>query len=166
MTTLAGDPQVVVRPTADWQLFAAQRPMYGSVYDWHTIEGAVTRVHNGRIYCFYSGGAWERDNYGVSYVVADHPLGPYRAPARASRPVLQSIPGVVIGPGHCSFTESPAGEEFIVYHAWDPAMTARLMRIDRLQWVDDIPVVLGPTTTPQPFESATIVDHKPSGSRS
>ncbi len=163
MTTLAGNPQVVVRPTADWQLFMAQRSMYGGVYDWYTIEGAATRVHDGKLYCFYSGGAWERSNYGVSYVVAEHPLGPYRAPNNARRPVLQSIPGV-IGPGHCSFTESPDGEEFIIYHAWDAAMTARLMRIDRLQWIDDLPVVLGPTTTPQPLQAAHGADPHLSGS--
>src|SRR5690606_38307841 len=81
MTRLAGAPHTVVRPHADWQLFQAQRPMYGGVYDWHTIEGAATRVHQGKIYCFYSGGAWERENYGVSYVAADHPLGPYERPA-------------------------------------------------------------------------------------
>jgi len=57
MTTLAGEPQVVVRPHADWHLFLAQREMYGAVYDWHTIEGAALQVRNGKYYCFYSGGA-------------------------------------------------------------------------------------------------------------
>jgi len=32
--------------------------MYGGVYDWHTVEGPALRVHQGRYYCFYSGGAW------------------------------------------------------------------------------------------------------------
>lgn len=152
MQTLAGEPRVVVRPHADWQLFLAQRPMYGGVYDWHTIEGAATRVHNGRYYCFYSGGAWERENYGVSYVVADHPLGPYRRPDGLDGPIFRSVPGHIIGPGHNSFTESPDGkQEFIVYHAWDAAMTARLMRVDRLTWDGDRPALHGPTWTPQPL---------------
>lgn len=152
MVTLEGKPQVVVRPHADWQLFQAQRPMYGSVYDWHTIEGAAVRLHNDQYYCFYSGGAWERENYGVSYVVAAHPFGPYRRPAENDGPMLRSAPGNVIGPGHNSFTLSPDGkQEYAVYHAWDPAMTARLMRIDRLEWDEDRPVILGPTWTPQPF---------------
>jgi GH43 family beta-xylosidase len=74
MTTLAGDPRPVVRPFADWQLYEAQRSMYGAIYDWYTIEGAATRVHDGRYYCFYSGGAWQRENYGIGYVVADQSL--------------------------------------------------------------------------------------------
>lgn len=149
MLTLAGQPQVVVRPHADWQLFLAQRPMYGQVFDWHTIEGAAMRVHNGRYYCFYSGGAWERENYGVAYVVADHPLGPYQRPAEITGPLLRSVPGQVIGPGHNSFTTAPDGQEVIIYHGWDTAMTARLMRIDRLRWEGDRPILEAPTYTPQ-----------------
>jgi len=149
MTTLAGTPHVVVRPHADWHLFLAQRPMYDSVYDWHTIEGAAVREHNGRFYCFYSGGAWERENYGVSYVVADHPLGVYQRPAEEAA-LLRSVPGHVIGPGHNSFTETADGQEIIVYHAWDTSMSARLMRIDRLMWDGDRPSLHAPTYTPQP----------------
>jgi len=145
MMTPAGDPQVVVRPFADWQLFEAQRPMYGGLYDWHTIEGAAVRYHQGRYYCFYSGGAWMRDNYGVSYVVADHPLGPYERPTSLQEPLLRSVPGKMIGPGHNSFTSDAAGNEYIVYHAWDSAMTARLMCIERLLWSDDKPLLLGST---------------------
>lgn len=150
MLTLAGEPQVVVRPYADWHLFQAARPMYGAVYNWHTIEGAALRLHDGRYYCFYSGGSWQRDNYGVAYVVADHPLGPYVRPGEINGPLLRSAPGHVIGPGHNSFTESPDGQEYIVYHGWDPAMTARLLRIDRLTWDGGRPVIHGPTWTPQP----------------
>jgi beta-xylosidase len=164
MVTLAGRPHLVVRPFADWQLFEAHRPMYGGIYDWYTVEGAATRVHDGRYYCFYSGGAWLRENYGVGYVVADHPLGPYRRPADDS-PILRSLPGQVIGPGHNSFTEAPNGREYIIYHGWDPAMTARLMRIDRLEWDGARPVVRGPTTTLQPLEFDTENDIKYPGSR-
>lgn len=149
MTRLAGEPRTVVRPHADWQLFKAGREMYDGVYDWHTIEGATTRVHHGKIYCFYSGGAWERENYGVSYVVADHPLGPYERPAHDG-PLLKSVPHQVIGPGHNSFVEAPDGREMIVYHGWDTAMTARQLRIDRLTWSGETPVLHGPTHTPQP----------------
>jgi len=150
MVTLASEPRTVVRPYADWQLYQSVRPMYGATYDWHTIEGAALRFHNGRYYCFFSGGAWEGENYGVSYVVAEHPLGPYHRPDQADTPLLRSVPGQVIGPGHNSFVETPSGEEFIVYHAWDPAMTARLMRIDRLHWNQGRPLLSAPTWTPQP----------------
>ena len=152
MTAMAGDPRVVVRPHADWQLFEVQRPIYDGVYDWYTVEGPALRLHDGRYYCFYSGGAWEQANYGVSYVVADDPLGPYRRPAHENGALLKSLPGQVIGPGHNSFTESPdRSQEYIVYHGWDPAMSARLMRIDRLEWEGQIPIISGPTCAPQPM---------------
>ena len=106
MMTLAGDARVVVRPHADWQIFQAARPMYGAVNDWYTIEGAAMRVHNGRYYCFYSGGGWQNDNYGVAYVVADRPMGPYEQPEGLTGPSLRSAPGHVMGPGHHSFTET------------------------------------------------------------
>jgi GH43 family beta-xylosidase len=150
MMTPEGKPQLVVRPHADWHLFRASREMYGKIYDWHTIEGAATRLYNGRIYCFYSGGAWEHDNYGLSYVTAAHPLGPYTRPD-LDGPILRSQPGV-IGPGHNSFVESPDGTQtYCVYHGWDAAMTARLMRVDKLTWQGDTPVIEGPTVTPQPL---------------
>lgn len=160
MLTLAGTPQTVVRPHADWQLFKAQRPMYGNVYDWHTIEGAAMRYHNGRYFCFYSGGAWEHDNYGISYVVADHPMGPYTRPEHVDGALLRSVPGCVVGPGHNSFVEAPDGSEYVVYHAWDTAMTSRLMRIDRLSWDGDQPVMHGPTWTEQTIHlPESLVEH-------
>ncbi|NJO83119.1 MAG: family 43 glycosylhydrolase, partial [Blastochloris sp.] len=148
MTRLAGEPRLVVRPHADWHLFKAERPMYGAVYDWHTVEGPSVLRHDGQYYCFYSGGAWELENYGVSYVVADHPLGPYRRPAD-NTPILRTVPCAVIGPGHNSFTVSPNDETYIVYHAWDIARTMRRMCIDRFTWDAGVPHVDGPTWLPQ-----------------
>lgn len=149
--TLAGEPRIVVRPFADWHLFKSQRSMYGSVYDWHTVEGPAVRKYDGRYFCFYSGGAWERENYGISYVVADHPLGPYAPLPDIATPIMQSVPGQVIGPGHNSFVASPdETQTYCVYHAWDLAMTARTMRIDLLTWTDGRPAIHGPTWLPQP----------------
>jgi hypothetical protein len=44
---------------------------------------------------------------------------------------------------------TPAGEDWIVYHAWDPERTARRMCIDRLVWGADGPERSGPSTEPQ-----------------
>ncbi|WUR10919.1 glycoside hydrolase family 43 protein [[Empedobacter] haloabium] len=156
MRTLAGEPRVVVRPHQDWHLFLKQRPMYGAVYDWHTVEGPAVQQHDGKYYCFYSGGAWERENYGVSYVVADHPLGPFTRPPQGERALLMSTrPGRLIGPGHNSFTLSPDGSEtWIVYHAWQPDMAGRRMCIDRLDWQGERPVTDGPTWMERPVPSA------------
>jgi beta-xylosidase len=152
MTTLAGEARTVVRPHQDWHVFRKGRTMYGNVYDWHTVEGASVLYHDGHYYCFYSGGAWEKENYGVSYVVAKHAEGPYRRPEGGHEALLMRTPstGELLGPGHNSFTVSPDGSEtWIVYHAWDPGQTARRMCIDRVDWVDGKPVTSGPTWTAQ-----------------
>lgn len=151
MTRLEGKPVLVARPHADWHLFKRGRAMYDAVYDWHTVEGASVLRHDGRYYCFYSGGAWERENYGVSYMLADHPLGPWERPPEGERPLMSSREGQVIGPGHNSFTVSPDGSQtWIVYHAWDVGMSGRRMCIDPLVWEGDRPTTPGPTWTEQP----------------
>ncbi len=138
MTRLAGEEKVVARARYDWQMYMANRPMYGGVYDWHTLEGPVVRKHDGRYYCFYSGGCFQNDTYGVDYVVADKARGPYSRVNDSAR-VLRSIPGRLIGPGHNSLVVGPDGKDYIVYHAWDEAHTARRMHISRLEWTSDGP---------------------------
>jgi len=146
MTQLAGSPQVVLRARYDWQRFLADRPMYGGIYDWHTLEGPCVRQHGDRYYCFYSGGRWETDSYGVDYGVAEHILGPYSDAGNAAGPrVLRSQPGVMLGPGHNSIAPSPDGAgQYIIYHAWDAEMTARRMCVAPLVWTADGPRVQSP----------------------
>jgi beta-xylosidase len=125
MTRLAGERATVVRPHAQWQLYERQREWYGRVWDWYTAEGPFVRKHDGRYYCFYSGGAWKEPNYGVSYAVAQHPTGPFVSTPGADGPkLLRTQPGQVIGPGHASVIHAPDNiHEYIVYHAWDPQST-------------------------------------------
>lgn len=152
MTRLAGDCKVVVRAKYDWTLFEANRRMdvYGATFDWHTIEGPCVVKRNNRYYCFYSGSNWQSERYGVDYVVADHPMGPYSGQGDSPR-VLHGIPGNVRGPGHHSIARGPGGRsEYIVYHAWDANMKHRQLCIDPLVWTPDGPRCKGPSTTPQP----------------
>lgn len=150
MTKLAGEPTVVLRARHDWQRFLSDRSMYGNTYDWHTLEGPCVRKHNNRYYCFYSGGRWETDSYGVDYGVADSVMGPYSDEGCQGVPrVLRSRPGYVLGPGHNSIATSPDGAEYVVYHAWDTSMQARRMCMDRLVWTADGPHCQGPTWEPQ-----------------
>ena len=116
--------------------------MYGSTYDWHTLEGPFVRKHNGRYYCFYSGGRWENETYGVDYGVADNVHGPYSDEGSESGPrVLRTVPGEIIGPGHNSIVTGADGGDWIVFHGWDARMTARRMFIERLVWTNDGPRV-------------------------
>ncbi len=150
MTRLAGAPSPVVLPSADWQIFKRGREMYGRTYDWHTCEGPFVVPHDGRYFCLYSGGPWEAETYGVSYVVGDSPTGPWQAPAVEGPVVLTTVPGQVVGPGHNSVVRGPDGREWVVYHAWDRDRTARRLCIDPLEWTADGPRCLGPSTQPQP----------------
>ena len=154
METLAGEPRTVLRASADWQLFRRGRPMYGGVYDWHTLEGPFVVKRRGRYWCLYSGGAWTGEGYGVSYAVADAPTGPFMDAPGDGPALLRTVPRHVLGPGHCSVVVGPDGGDWLVYHAWDPARTARRMCIDRLEWTDDGPRCIGPTWEPQPAPGA------------
>jgi beta-xylosidase len=151
MTRLARDWKVVLRARFDWQRFLRDRPMYGGVYDWHTLEGPCVRKHDGRYYCFYSGGRWETEIYGVDYGIADSPMGSYIDTGLPSGPrALRTAPGRALGPGHNSIITGPDGKtDFMVYHAWDPGMKARRLFIDPIEWTSEGPRVRGPTTTPQ-----------------
>lgn len=153
MTRLAGDCRVVVRARFDWTLYEANRRMdvYGQTFDWHTIEGPCVVKHNGRYYCFYSGANYQTPRYGVDYVVADHPMGPYTGQGDRAR-VLSSVAGRVRGPGHHSVVRGPQGKsDYLVYHAWDPGMKVRWLCVDRLAWTPFGPKAVGPTDTRQPM---------------
>jgi len=151
MTRLAGEERVVMRARCNWQLYEANRTMYGQIFDWHTLEGPFVLRRNNKYYCFYSGGCFQNESYGVDYATADHPLGPWDGQGSESGPrVLKTLPGQVIGPGHCSIVTGPDNKtDYLVYHAWPPDMSARRMRIDPLVWTKDGPRCQGPTT-PQP----------------
>ncbi|NHC45485.1 glycoside hydrolase family 43 protein [Motilibacter aurantiacus] len=147
MTRLRGEPRTLLRPSGDWQIFLREREMYGQVYDWHTLEGPFVRAHAGRYYLFYSGGNWGEESYGVAYAVADSPLGPWAEPAGVP-PLLRTVPGAVLGPGHNCVVQGPEGQDVVVYHAWDTGRTARRMCLDPVVWDDSGPRVLGPTYGP------------------
>lgn len=155
MTPLAS-PRVVVRATTDWQIFQRDRQWLGRTWDaWHTVEGPFVMERGGLYYCLYSGGCWETADYGVSYAVADNPLGPWRDEwSQAGPVVLKGIENKVLGPGHNSVIRGPDGETlFIVYHAWDPQRTARRMCIDPLVFTPEGPRCDGPTIEPRPMSS-------------
>ena len=147
MTELEDEGQTVLRARSNWQRFKAIRLMYGRNWDWHTLEGPCVCKHNGRYYCFYSGGCWQNDSYGVDYGVANQVMGPYSDSGNENGPrVLKTVPNHVIGPGHNSIIRGPDGEtDHIVYHAWDKQMKLRRMFIDELSWTPDGPKCQGPT---------------------
>ena len=157
MTKLAGQSRTVMRARHPWTLFEANRtmPLYDNrtFAEWHTLEGPYVRQHGGKYYCLYSGANFLTDRYGVDFCVADSIMGPYsEAGGGAGARVLHAVPGHVRGPGHHSHAFSPDGRtEYLVYHAWNSAMTERQLCIDRLAWTAQGPRCQGPTFTPQPL---------------
>jgi beta-xylosidase len=142
MTELAGHPQVVMRAHWPWQRYEAQQKSHGVVADWYTLEGPTVRKRNGRYYCFYSGGNYQNESYGVDWLEADRIGGPWREVGCERGPqLMRSIPGKVIGPGHHSLVTAPDGTDYAVYHAWNEARTDRLMCVDRLDWTDGRPTI-------------------------
>jgi GH43 family beta-xylosidase len=142
MTELAGDPQPIVRAMYDWQLYERNFKKHGGTWEWYTIEGPHVRKRLGKYWCMYSGGCYQNDSYGVDFLVADHPLGPWRDTGSAHGGRLLHSQEGVIGPGHHSIVTDPkTGQDYIVYHAWDKAMTMRQMWIDPLNWTSEGPRV-------------------------
>jgi beta-xylosidase len=149
---ISTDPKPVIRAQADWQIYERNRDYKGKVWTaWHCVEGPSVLFHAGKYYCLYSGGAWHGENYGVGYAVADHPLGPFKDEFAERGPtVLKGIPNKIVGPGHNSTTPAPDNKTLMmVYHAWDPAHTARRMFIDPIIWTPNGPKVDGPSTEPR-----------------
>lgn len=143
MTALAAPATEVLAPSADWQIYARDRAMYGAVYDWHTMEGPTVVRRNGRYWLTYSGGSWEGTGYGVSWASADSPTGPWtHAPSDAAR--LLETTSELYGPGHSSLTTDRDGRDVIVFHAWDKGMTGRRMHLRYITFGADGPQVDGP----------------------
>jgi beta-xylosidase len=142
MTELEGNPRVVMRAHWPWQRYEANQTNYGVTADWYTLEGPTVRKRNGRYYCFYSGGCYKNESYGVDWLEADTIFGPWREVGCERGPqLMRSVPGQVIGPGHHSIVTSPEGIDHVVYHAWNETMTDRQMCVDRLDWKAGVPSI-------------------------
>ncbi len=152
--TLAGAPRPVTLPGFEWQIYDPQRAEKGGTC-WHTVEGSFVLYHKGLYYQMFSGGNWQNPSYGVSYATTERldPEGEVweqLCDGEAVLPLLRSIPGKVIGPGHNSVVMGPDNRQpFCVYHRWAEDGSGRFMALDRLEWVGRGLRVLGPSYTPQ-----------------
>ena len=145
MTSLGPETHTVARARFDWQRFERDRPMYGGRHDWHTLEGPFVTMHDGRYYCLYSGGRWQDATYGVDYVEAPSPLGPWTDTATETGPrVLRTVPDRLIGPGHCSVVAAPDGlARVLAFHAWDASMSLRQLHLAELSFTPAGPRAAG-----------------------
>jgi beta-xylosidase len=116
-------------------------------WEGQVVEGPLLWSHDGTLFLFYSGNAYDRSSYAVGYATCDTPLGPCRD-AREN-PILKSACRAE-GPGHNALVEVD-GRTWIVYHAWLPNHEGdrRALWVDRVDWEGGKPVVRGPTCSKQ-----------------
>ncbi|MGI8884282.1 MAG: glycoside hydrolase family 43 protein, partial [Pyrinomonadaceae bacterium] len=151
--TLEGNPRAVTRAKYDWQIYDPNRTEKGGVR-WHTVEGATVLKRKGVYYEMFSGGNWQNTTYGVSFAVANDINQPEEwqqfSDGEKVYPILQTIPDLVIGPGHNSVVRGVNNRElYCVYHRWTER--GRVLAIDRMDFAGgDRMFIDGATHTPQP----------------
>jgi arabinan endo-1,5-alpha-L-arabinosidase len=110
------------------------------------VEGPVLWKQDGRYFLFYSANYYASSSYATGYAVSSNLLGPYVKPGA---PLVRSENGV-LGPGGEEIVVGPDGNTWMLYHSWEQNFSYRSMSADWLQWVDDAPVLRGPSRVQQP----------------
>jgi beta-xylosidase len=141
-----GDPVLCSAPSQHWE---NPQSMHS-----RCNEGPFVLKEKDIYYMTYSANHYAESSYGIGYSTASHPLGPWVK--NPDNPLIATDTSIAFsGPGHNSFTTSPAGQElFIIYHAhadWQKPSGLRTVNIDRVQFDEEGRLrLLGPTRTPQP----------------
>ncbi len=113
-----------------------------------TVEGPFGLFHNGTYYVLYSGGNW-RSTYGEGFATASSPTGPFTKGSQ----IMTGNP-LVLGPGGGDQPViGPHGGTWLLYHGRAGSdANPRTLRLDPFGWQPgspQVPVIGGPTTTPQ-----------------
>lgn len=169
MITPSGQPQIVVVPTLDEEIYEENR--FGDGRDWHTIEGACYVRRGDKHYVIYSGNAYVRPNYFLGYSMAKAQAGTglnelawNKFPSdQEYLPLLRKNEGVE-GVGHNSVVRGLNNvDDWVFYHGRDAHDTLdfekeqRTMRSDRLLWSGDEMWIPGPTYTEQDAPAAPAI---------
>jgi beta-xylosidase len=140
--SLVGEPTRLVRNDATWE---------GTL-----IEAPTMLKHDQLYYLFFSANYYSGEKYAVGYATCQSAVGPCEdAP---ENPILSSVmtqSPPVVGPGHQTVVQV-GDQTWMVYHAWEVLSSGlrgdrRFMWLDKIEWLDGKPDVLGPTTAPQPL---------------
>lgn len=106
---------------------------------------------------FYAAGQWRTGGYSTGYATCDSAYGmAVNCTRPASGPWLSSF-GQTEGPGGLETFADPAGNLWVVYHAWASGSVGygkwapRSLRIDKLCFSGGVPVTNAPSTTPTSF---------------
>jgi len=99
-------------------------------------------------YMFYSGDYCCQDSghnahYSVMVARSESPVGPFEI--YAGNPILE-MNDRFLAPGHNAVIQDDAGQDWMLYHAYDlihPDVSGRAMMLDRIDWLNDWPVING-----------------------
>ena len=135
-TRLAGEPQRLLRQDLPWE--------------GRLIEAPFVWEQDGRFHLFYSGNAYDSEDYAVGHAVADSPLGPFH---KDDEPVL-ATDAVSAGPGHCAVF-AVHGRTWMAYHAWSPGeiggdVPGRSLWLSEVTFAPDGGVTVVPPTVSYP----------------
>ena len=135
---LVGEPVQLVQQDEGWEAHLVEAPTL-----WREGDG---------LYLFFSANDYASEHYAVGYATCETPLGPCED--AAENPIL-TTECEAAGPGHQTLVRDAAGDTWIVYHAWPPdavgsVLPGRVLWLDRVEWKDGKPDVVGPTCGPQP----------------
>lgn len=145
--SVIGEEKAVVYPGAQ------SREAYDDL-----VEGPWIVKRDGYYYMFYSGDycCYSNDgkvpHYAVMAARSESPTGPFEP--YPDNPILEKN-DEFLAPGHNAVIQDDAGQDWIVYHAFnslDFSSTGRVLMIDRIRWKDGWPVIndaKGPTSTLQ-----------------
>ena len=114
------------------------------------VEGPSMVKDGNRYYLFYSANMYESPAYAIGYAVCETITGPCIKPQ--NKPFFSSS-GNAVGPGGQEFFTDTLGNLWMAYHAWtNPKVGypdgARSLRIDRVTFVSNIPVISQPAYDP------------------
>lgn len=121
-------------------------PWEGSV-----IEAPTLVLRDDRYLLFYSASAWDTERYAVGVATASALEGPYTD--LEANPVL-ATDDEAAGPGGQAITTDDAGQDWLLYHAWQPGRVGDVLG-DRSLWLDELDIdaetvaVHGPDAGPQ-----------------
>jgi arabinan endo-1,5-alpha-L-arabinosidase len=118
--SLDGPVQKIIKQTQPWEGELVEAP---------------TVVKKGPKYVLlYSSNSYSDARYNVGYASAPALEGPW---TKAAEPLLSSdsLGGRYIGPGGQDLVTGPDGQDYLVFHAWDAALTYRAMYAEPVEWI-------------------------------
>lgn len=122
----------------------------GPQWEGRLIEGPSMILADGRAYLFYSGNAWDTDDYAIGYAVCEEVTGPCRRPESVDEHPWMSSTKFAGGPGGQEFFGA-LGKVFMVYHGWEHGQAGtpgaqRRLYLDIVEVDHGVPVRVGART--------------------